>query len=72
MSGNIFNGIDDELRKDAGCTTELDYIEQSSWLLFEISRCLEKRETNALLKGKPTIEFYQKSTAGTIGLQKRW
>ncbi len=22
------------LRKEAGCTTELDYTEQSSWLLF--------------------------------------
>ena len=26
--------IDDVLRKEAGCTTELDYTEQTSWLLF--------------------------------------
>ncbi len=26
--------IDDILHKDAGCTSELDYTEQSSWLLF--------------------------------------
>jgi len=26
--------IDDVLRKEAGSTTELDYTEQTSWLLF--------------------------------------
>src|SRR3954465_10911883 len=29
-----FRNIDDALRKEAGCTTELDYTEQTSWLLF--------------------------------------
>ena len=29
-----FKNIDDILYKDAGCTSELDYTEQSSWLLF--------------------------------------
>ena len=29
-----FRGIDDCLRKEAGCGTELDYTEQTSWLLF--------------------------------------
>jgi len=29
-----FKSIDNVLRKEAGCTTELDYTEQSSWLLF--------------------------------------
>jgi len=29
-----FRNIDDVLRKEAGCTTELDYTEQTSWLLF--------------------------------------
>jgi type I restriction enzyme M protein len=29
-----FKNIDDVLHKDAGCTSELDYTEQSSWLLF--------------------------------------
>ena len=54
MSGNLFNGIDDELRKDAGCTTELDYIEQTSWLLFlkYLDALESKRETNAILKGQ--------------------
>ena len=29
-----FKNIDDVLRREAGCTTELDYTEQTSWLLF--------------------------------------
>jgi hypothetical protein len=29
-----FNNIDKTLRQDAGCGTELDYIEQTSWILF--------------------------------------
>ncbi len=29
-----FKKIDDSLRKESGCATELDYIEQTSWLLF--------------------------------------
>ena len=30
----VFRAVDDLLRKDAGCSSELDYVEQSSWLLF--------------------------------------
>jgi type I restriction enzyme M protein len=30
----IFKNIDDALWKDAGCANELDYIEQTSWILF--------------------------------------
>ena len=26
--------IDDKLWKDAGCSSELDYVEQTSWILF--------------------------------------
>ena len=29
-----FRNIDDTLWKDAGCSSELDYIEQTSWVLF--------------------------------------
>nr|MCH9705107.1 type I restriction-modification system subunit M N-terminal domain-containing protein [Pseudomonadota bacterium] len=29
-----FKSIDDTLWKDAGCSSELDYIEQTSWILF--------------------------------------
>ena len=34
MFEQAFKSIDDVLWKDAGCTSELDYTEQSSWLLF--------------------------------------
>ena len=34
MFEQAFKNIDDILRKESGCTTELDYTEQSSWLLF--------------------------------------
>ncbi len=34
MFEQAFRNIDDILRKEAGCTTELDYTEQTSWLLF--------------------------------------
>jgi type I restriction enzyme M protein len=34
MFEQTFKNIDDILHKDAGCTSELDYTEQSSWLLF--------------------------------------
>jgi hypothetical protein len=35
MFEQAFKNIDDVLRKEAGCTTELDYTEQTSWLLYE-------------------------------------
>jgi hypothetical protein len=34
MFEQAFRNIDDALRKEAGCTTELDYTEQTSWRLF--------------------------------------
>ena len=34
MFEQTFKNIDNILWKDAGCSTELDYAEQSSWILF--------------------------------------
>lgn len=34
MFEQIFKNIDDILHKDAGCSSELDYTEQTSWMLF--------------------------------------
>ena len=34
MYEQAFKNIDDTLWKDAGCSSELDYIEQTSWVLF--------------------------------------
>lgn len=34
MFETTFKNIDDILHKDAGCSSELDYTEQTSWMLF--------------------------------------
>ncbi len=34
MFEQAFKNIDNDLRNEAGCTTEIDYTEQTSWLLF--------------------------------------
>ena len=49
-----FKNIDDTLWKDSGCSSELDYIEQTSWILF--LKYLDDYETDkvnsALLNGE--------------------
>jgi len=54
MFEQAFKNIDDVLWKDAGCTSELDYTEQSSWLLFlKYLDALETdKATEAALSGK--------------------
>ena len=54
MFENTFKNIDDILHKDAGCSSELDYVEQTSWILFlKYLDDLEKeRRKAALLSGK--------------------
>jgi len=49
-----FKNIDNVLRKDAGASSELDYIEQTSWILFlKYLDDLEKdKQTAAALAGK--------------------
>jgi type I restriction enzyme M protein len=34
MFGQTFRNIDNKLHKEAGCSSELDYVEQTSWVLF--------------------------------------
>jgi type I restriction enzyme M protein len=34
MFEQTFKNIEDILHKDAGCGSELDYVEQTSWILF--------------------------------------
>ncbi|MBK9306482.1 MAG: N-6 DNA methylase [Nitrospira sp.] len=49
-----FRNIDDVLRKEAGCTTELDYTEQTSWLLFlkYLDALEQDKADEARLEGK--------------------
>src|SRR5207248_539107 len=63
MFEQAFKNIDDVLRKEAGCTTELDYTEQSSWLLFlkYLNDLEEDRRTEAALNGKK-IRLYSGHT----------
>jgi type I restriction enzyme M protein len=54
MFEQTFKNIDDVLWKEAGCTTELDYTEQTSWILFlkyldDLERANEQK---AELQGK--------------------
>jgi len=54
MFEQTFKNIDDILHKDAGCGSELDYVEQTSWVLFlKYLDDLEKdKQTAAELTGK--------------------
>jgi len=54
MFEQAFRNIDDILRKEAGCTTELDYTEQTSWLLFlkYLDGLEQDRAAEAKLDGK--------------------
>ncbi|GAB5412422.1 MAG: N-6 DNA methylase [Congregibacter sp.] len=49
-----FKNIDDTLWKDAGCSSELDYIEQTSWVLFlkYLDDYESEKEAAALLNGE--------------------
>ena len=60
-----FNAIDNILRNEAGCSTELDYIEQTSWLLFlkYLDDLEQEQEMKAMLAGKeykPIITGYMR------------
>ncbi len=54
MFETTFRNLDDTLRKDAGCSSELDYIEQTSWVLFlkYLDDFGADREASAQLNGE--------------------
>lgn len=54
MFEQAFKNIDDILHKDAGCTSELDYTEQTSWLLFlkYLDALEQEKAVEAQLEGK--------------------
>ena len=69
MFEQTFKNIDDVLWKDAGCTSELDYTEQSSWLLFlKYLDALETdKATEAALDGKAYVHLLKNPSAGKPG-----
>ncbi len=54
MYEEAFKNIDDVFWKDAGCSSELDYIEQTSWILFlkYLDDYEAEKETAAILNGE--------------------
>ncbi len=61
MFENTFKNVDDILHKDAGCGSELDYVEQSSWVLFlkYLDDLEVEREIKAKLAGKTYKSLFQ-------------
>jgi type I restriction enzyme M protein len=55
MFQQTFKNIDDVLWKEAGCTTELDYTEQTSWMLFlkYLDDLEQEKAMSADLVGEP-------------------
>src|SRR5665647_1782873 len=66
MFEQTFKNIDDILHKDAGCTSELDYTEQSSWLLF--LKYLDAMEADKALEA----ELIGKTYSFIIDKPYRW
>ena len=58
----VFKQIDDILWKDSGCSTALDYVEQSSWILF--LKYLDDMEQTRELKAELTGEAYHRFIDG--------
>ncbi|MES2142353.1 MAG: N-6 DNA methylase [Pseudomonadota bacterium] len=54
MFEQTFKNIDDILHKDAGCGSELDYVEQTSWILFlkYLADFEEEKQKKTELAGK--------------------
>lgn len=57
MFEQTFKNIDDILHKDAGCGSELDYVEQTSWVLF--LKYLEDLENDKATAAELTGKAYE-------------
>ncbi len=59
MFEQTFKNIDDILHKDAGCSSELDCVEQTSWILFlkYLDDFEQDKKTSAELSGKPYTDI---------------
>ena len=73
MFEQTFKNIDDVLWKEAGCATELDYTEQTSWILFlkyldDLERATSRRPS---FKARNTPPSSTSRTAGRPGPRRR-
>jgi type I restriction enzyme M protein len=66
MFEQVFKNVDDILWKDAGCSNELDYVEQTSWILF--LKYLDDLEKDRKAKAELTGKKYQELITG----QYKW
>jgi len=62
MYEEAFKNIDNVFWKDAGCSSELDYIEQTSWILFlkYLDDYEAEKETEAILNGDSYVRIIDK------------
>ena len=62
MFQHVFKNMDDILRKDAGCSSELDYAEQSSWILFLkwLDDYQKEKDQSSALKGEKSEPILKK------------
>lgn len=66
MFEQTFKNIDDILHKDAGCSSELDYVEQTSWILF--LKYLDDLEKDRAMEAELTGKTYNP----IISKEYRW
>lgn len=66
MFEQVFKNVDDIFREDGGCTSELDYTEQSSWMLF--LKYLDDLEFTKSQEAEMMMETYEY----IIDEQYRW
>lgn len=66
MFEQTFKNIDDTLWKDSGCSSELDYVEQTSWILF--LKYLDDLEKDK----EATAELSAKSYSSIISEKYKW
>ena len=69
MFEQAFKNIDDILWKEAGCTTELDYTDQTSWLLFlkYLDGLEHDKSDEAKLEGRTSAYILTPPIAGKPG-----
>ena len=68
----VFKNIDNALRTDEGCSSELDYVEQSSWILFlkYLDDLDKENEMAALLGGGVYASILDKDAGRKIAVQR--
>ena len=76
MFEQTFKNIDNAFREDDGCSTELDYAEQSSWILFLkwLDDYEKEKETKAKLENKqfkPTLKKEKLTTRDSRVVERK-